>query len=279
MTIAVTGADGQLGSELCRQLGRHATPLNRAGLDLTNVEQIRKVFNDLRPQAVINSAAYTQVDKAESEPELCRKINADAVGHLAKICAELNCPLVQISTDYVFGVQSGTGPHDELSPISPESVYAQTKAEGERQAAMMPKHIIVRTCGLYGHADKPNFVKTMLRLGRERSQLKIVADQQCTPSYVGDVAAATLALLDQSAWGLFHVVNEGFTTWYDFAGEIFRQAKIEVELIPLTTEEYGAPAPRPRDSRLDTSKYAAVGPKLRLWQDALAEYLQREGVT
>ncbi len=276
MVIAISGADGQLGREFCRQLGPRAVGLNRARFNLTNPAQIRSVLLEIRPEAVINCAAYTLVDKAEAEPDLCQSINADAVGHLAEVCEELDCPLVQISTDYVFGEGSGSGPHAEDAAIHPQGVYAQTKAAAEVQAARWAKHLIVRTCGLYGHAaEKPNFVKTMLRLGRERAQLKVVADQQCTPSYVAHVAQAISFLLHSQAWGLFHVVNQGHTTWYEFAEEIFRQANMRIELLPITTEEYGAPAPRPRDSRLDTSKYAATGgPELPTWQKALAEYLR-----
>jgi dTDP-4-dehydrorhamnose reductase len=275
MAIAITGADGQLGLELCQQLGPRALPLKRSQFDLTNPSQMRKVLRELRPEAVINCAAYTLVDKAETERDQAHQINATAVGTLVEVCAELSRPLVQISTDYVFGVGSSAGPHDEHAAIHPQGVYAQTKAAGEIEAARWEQHIIVRTCGLYGHApEKPNFVKTMLRLGRERSQLKIVSDQQCTPTYVAHLAQAVQYLLDSSTWGLYHVVNQGQTTWYEFASEIFKQANIEIELLPITTEEYNAPAPRPRDSRLDTSKYQSLGgPALPHWRDALTEYL------
>jgi len=278
MSIAVTGAEGQLGIEFCRQLGTDAIALNRANFDLTQPDQLRQTLEKLQPKAIINCAAYTMVDLAESDPETCQKINADAVGILSEICNELDAPLVQISTDYVFGDDNQTGPHTEAHPIHPLGVYAQTKAAGEQQAAQFAKHIIVRTCGLYGHAPhKPNFVKTMLRLGQERSQLSIVSDQHCTPSYVVDVAAATLHLLKSSAWGLYHVVNQGETTWLDFAAEIFRQANLSVELAPITTAEYGAAAPRPKDSRLDSSKYTALaGPELPHWKEAITAYLNHE---
>lgn len=276
MSIAVTGANGQLGLELCRQLGSRATPLARPSFDLTDSDGMSVALRKLRPQAVINCAAYTQVDRAETEVDACRAINANSVAHLAEICNDLNCPLVQISTDYVFGDPVAAGPHGELAPINPQGVYARTKAEGETAAMSAGRNIVIRTCGLYGHTtDKPNFVKTMLRLGRERPRLTIVADQHCTPTSVIDVARAAIFLLDSSSWGLYHVVNAGYTTWFDFAAEIFHQAAISVELAPITSEEYNAPAPRPRDSRLDCTKYIAQGgPAMSRWQDALSVYLK-----
>ena len=283
MRIAVTGAYGQLGSELCRLLGADAVPLDIDTLDLTDGPAVEKTLGDLCPAAVINCAAYTQVDRAESEPQQCRAVNATAVEHLARACARLDCPLVQISTDYVFGGHpERTTPYCEDDPPSPQGVYARTKREGEQAAARhVRKHLIVRTCGLYARpADQRagNFVKTMLRLGKAGKELRVVADQHCTPSYVPHVARAVLFLLGvpsgpPAPWGIYHVVNRGATTWYEFAAEIFRQAGIDVSLRPITTAEYGAAAPRPAYSVLDTTKYHALGgPAMPTWRDALEEY-------
>ncbi|MBN2476232.1 MAG: dTDP-4-dehydrorhamnose reductase [Pirellulales bacterium] len=285
MKIAVTGAYGQLGGELCRQLGDGAVPLDIDTLDLTDGPGIAKRFRDLKPQAVINCAAYTQVDQAEKEPGVCRAVNVTAVEHLARACRQLDCPLVQISTDYVFhGEADRRAPYRESDSPSPQSVYAQTKLAGERSAAQNAKHLIVRTCGLYARpADEraSHFVKTMLRLGSTRSELRIVADQHCTPSYVPHVARAVLFLAGVTSrgpapWGVYHVVNDGATTWFDFAREIFRQADMELSLQPITTVEYGAPAARPPYSVLDTTKYHALGgPPMPDWKAALAEYIQQ----
>jgi dTDP-4-dehydrorhamnose reductase len=303
MSIVVTGADGQLGGELCWRLGGRAIPLDIDTLDLTDGPAVAARLLAIRPEAIINCAAYTQVDKAESEPEKCRAVNAGAVEHLVQVCGQLNCPLVQISTDYVFGaVSKGPRPWREDDPTSPQGVYAQTKLEGERIAARHPKHLIVRTCGLYARrCDQraTNFVKTMFRLGGAQSELRVVDDQCCTPTYVPHLARAILFLLgggkgdsphlcaapegplgqmgtvpfSAAPWGTYHVTNTGQTTWREFAVEIFRLAGMNVAVRPITTAEYGAAAPRPSYSVLDTSAYRRLGgPAVPDWKAALAEY-------
>jgi len=281
MSIVVTGAYGQLGGELSRQLGAKAIPLDIDTLDLTDRRAVLDMMLGLKPEAIVNCAAYTQVDKAESEPALCRAVNAAAVEHLAAACAELDCPLVQISTDYLFGgVRPEPCPWRENETLFPQGVYAQTKLEGERAAARHAKYLVVRTCGLYARASDrraANFVKTMLRLGATKPRLSIVADQHCTPTYVPHLAGAILFLLGvdgvHAPWGAYHVTNTGETTWRDFAAEIFRLANLQVEIQPITTAEYGAPAPRPSYSVLDTAAYHDLGgPPMPDWKAALAEY-------
>lgn len=279
MTIAVTGSGGQLGSELCRRLGERAAALDLPDFDLTDEAGTLHALATLRPDAVINTAAYTQVDRSEEQPELCWRINRTGVSHLAAACRQLDIPLVQISTDYVFGAAANLGrPYREDDSTSPQGVYAQSKLGGEREAAAWPKHMIVRTCGLYGKqgpkTPASNFVDTMLRLAEQGKPLRVVADQHCTPSYVPHVARAILFLAEREHYGLFHVVNAGATSWYDFAAEIFRQSQLDVSLEPITTAQYGAKAPRPSYSVLDTGKYHALGgPIMPSWQEALAEYL------
>jgi dTDP-4-dehydrorhamnose reductase len=202
MEILVTGAAGQLGRELCRQLGPAAVPIDVDTLDLTDGPAVLATMDRLAPGAVINCAAYTQVDRAQREPERCRAVNATAVEHLARACRRLDIPLMQISTDYVFG---GPGdaprPWRETDPAEPQGVYAASKLEGEQAAATAPKHLIVRTCGLYArpaHAGAQNFVTTILRLAASRPVLRVVNDQHCTPSYVPHVARAFLFLLGVS---------------------------------------------------------------------------------
>lgn len=242
------------------------------------------MVRELRPTAVINSAAYTKVDLAEKEIDACRAINATAVGYLAEACAAVDAHLVEISSDYVFG--SADAPHVprvESDPVAPQGVYARTKHEGDLAAAKYARHTIVRTCGLYGHPDPtakaPNFVDTMLRLGRERPLVRVVGDQHCTPSYVRHVARAVVFLAEGGHRGLYHVTNRGATTWHDLAAEVFRLAMLPVKLEQITTAEYGAPAPRPCWSVLDTSKYHALGgPAMPEWREAVAEYLATRGV-
>jgi len=284
MQIVVTGAYGQLGGELCRQLQSRAVPLDIDTLDLTDGPAVLETVQRLKPGAVINCAAYNLVDQAETQPVPCRAINATAVEHLVRACGELDCPLVHVSTNYVFGGRPAPDrPLREDDPPAPQSIYAQTKLEGERIAARHGKHLIVRTCGLYARPSDPrarNFVRTMLRLGSSQGELRIVADQYCTPTYVPHLARAILFLAGATAprpapWGTYHVTNSGATTWYGFAAEIFRQAGIEVSLQPITTAEYGAPAARPAYGVLDTTNYHRLGgPVMPDWKAALAEYFR-----
>jgi dTDP-4-dehydrorhamnose reductase len=281
MRIVVTGAYGQLGGELCRQLGDGAIPTDVDTLDLTDGAAVVERLTAIRPEAVINCAAYTAVDKAETEPDKCRAVNSLAVGHLARVCGMLACPLVHISTDYVFGaVTASPRPWREDDPCCAQGVYAKTKLEGEQAAAKHDKHLIVRTCGLYARRSDPraaNFVKTMLRLGASRPELRVVNDQHCTPTFVPDLVRAILFLLEGGGtrvpWGIYHVTNTGEATWCEFAAEIFRQAQMNVTIRPITTAEYGAPAARPSYSVLDTAAYHRLGgPAMPDWKAALAEY-------
>ena len=279
MTIVVTGSEGQLGSELCRQLGGEAMGLDLPQFDLIDRDRVVRTLTEIAPRVVINAAAFTLVDRAEEEAERCRAVNARGVAHLVEACRTLDCLLVQISTDYVFGGDPARRvPYREDDEPRPRGVYARTKLEGERCAAEWKKHLIVRTCGLYGRPgprSAGNFVETMLGLAARRSRIRVVRDQHCTPSYVPHVARAIRFLLGTRVHGTYHVANRGETTWYEFAREIFRRSGLEVELEPITTSQYGARAPRPRYSVLDTGKYDALPgrPVLPPWQSALAEYL------
>ena len=278
MKIAVTGAGGQLGSELCRLLGDRAVALDLPEFDLTDRDLVSRTLKSLHPDAIVNTAAYTLVDKAEDEPDVCRQVNSLGVLHLADACRAADCPLVQVSTDYVFDGIGRSTPYRETDEPRPRGVYAQSKLEAERFAAACPKHFVVRTSGLYGRPgprSPGNFVLTMLRLAQSRPSLRVVDDQRCTPSYVPHVARAVEFLLSTAAYGTYHVVNSGQTTWHGMAAEIFRQSGLNVRLDSISTAEYGARAPRPAYSVLDTSKYLALEgrPPLPSWQDALAEFL------
>ena len=284
MKIVVTGSGGQLGTWLCRQLGEEAVGLDLPGFDLPDRDRVARLLAQIRPQAVINTAAFTQVDKAEEAIGLCRAVNADGVAHLVEACRGLDCTLVQISTDYVFGGDTRhRTPYRETDTPSPQGVYACAKLEGERYAAAWERHFVVRTCGLYGHPglrSSGNFVETMLRLAGRRQRLRVICDQHCTPSYVPHVARAIQFLLTTEAYGTYHVVNSGETTWHDLAAEIFHLRGLQVPLEPISTSEYGSPAPRPTYSVLDTSKYHALPgcPARAALEDALAEYLASGGI-
>jgi dTDP-4-dehydrorhamnose reductase len=282
MRIAVTGAGGLLGSALCRELGNAALPLDYPSLDLADAAAVRRAVDHLRPDVLVNTAAYTQVDAAESNAAACRAVNVEGVAALAEACARSGAALVQMSTDYVFGNAAGRLPLREEDPPSPRGVYALSKLDGEKAAALCPRHLIVRSCGLYGptgpSSGKRNFVDSMLALADRGGPLRVVADQWVSPSYVLHVARAIRFLVDRGAAGICHVVNPGVVTWHAFAVEILRQAGKSVEVLPISTAEYGAAAPRPAYSALDPSRYLSLGgPPLPDWRAALAEFLAEPG--
>jgi len=282
MRLLVTGGSGQVGEALRRlapKLGVTVIAPPRAELDLSEPGKIRLPEGI---DGVINSGAYTQVDKAESEPALAETVNAIAPGVLASEAAKRNLPIVQLSTDYVFD-GSKTGAYVETDAVNPVSVYGRTKEAGEAAVrAANPRHAIVRTSWVYA-AHGNNFVKTMLRLGKERELLKVVADQTGAPTLADDIAAAVVLVakaLTESNAGTYHYTAEGATTWHGFASAIWakagprlgKQPKIE----PIPSSGYPTPAKRPLNSRLDCSKIVATfGVKRRPWEAALDETLSR----
>ncbi len=274
--IAILGANGQLGSELMQQLGDRAVAVSREQLDLLQPQAISVWLDRSRPAVVINCAAYTAVDQAEEDCEACLQINGRSVEVLAQNCAERAVPLIQISTDYVFDSYSGDTPRTESAEVDPRGVYAYAKRVGELAALSVPRNLVVRTCGLYGGGPiHRNFVETMLRLAETRDELNVVNDQHCTPSYGRDVAAAIIRLIETGATGLYHVTNSGSTTWHEFATTIFEHSGHSIRVMPISTQAYGAPAPRPCYSVLDNAKLVQqIGQPLPPWQDALTRYLR-----
>jgi dTDP-4-dehydrorhamnose reductase len=284
-SLLILGADGQLGSSFVRRLGAQAISWTRGELDLARFDLLADAFKrglDVLPEApaaVINCAAYTKVDLAEKEPELCRAINTDAVRVLARVCEQRGLRFVHFSTDYVFSGGDGHDtPYRETDKPSPQGVYARTKLDGEAAAAECARHLVIRTCGLYGRLNKAgqgNFVETILRLAKQKPELRIVNDQHCTPSAVEDIVTGISPVEHSDACGLFHIVNSGATTWYDLARELLRLENIATQIIQITTAEFNAPAPRPRYSVLDSSKFNnTIGIALPPWQAALAKYLR-----
>mgnify|MGYP006283104385 CR=1 FL=1 len=278
-TIAITGAGGQLGRALVGMLGRRALPLPRAALDVTDQAAVRRLIAEAAPAVVINCAAWTNVDKAESEPGACRAANEAAVAALAAACADVDALLVQVSTDYVFGRDVGRRePWREEDPTCPAGTYAATKLAGEAAARGWRRHQIVRTCGLYsvgpeGPVRGRNFADTMLVLARDRPELRVVADQHCTPSYVPHVAAAILALAEEGTPGTYHATNAGATTWHGFATELFRQAGLATTVTAIASADWPSPVARPPYSVLDCSRLAALGIVLPDWREGIAAYL------
>lgn len=279
MRIAVIGAYGQLGSDLVPALGDGAIPLGHADVELTDPASIAAALGNRQPSHVVNCAAYNLVDKAEEEPEAAFHVNAFGTRNLAQWCARSNVVLMHISTDYVFGLDpERRTPWFESDAAGPVSAYGASKLAGEQFVrSICPRHFVVRTCGLYGKnaaRGKGNFVETMLRLGRERPELKIVSDQRCTPTSTADLAIALAKLVRSDAFGLYHATNSGECSWFEFASEIFRRAKLPVKTLPVPAADYGAKARRPDYSVLECSKLAnAIGGPLPPWQDALARYL------
>ncbi len=279
MRIAVLGAAGQLGRDLCSRLSADVVPLTRSEIDLTRLGNIPSTIAALRVDALINCAAYNLVDNAESDHEAAFAVNAWGVRALALACRTEKVKLVHFSTDYVFGLDNTSTPFTENDPPGPVSVYGLSKLVGEYLVrSIAPDALVIRTCGLYGvwgsGGKGGNFVETMLRLAGQGKAIPVVDDQRCTPSYTVDVAEATKLLLGSGACGLFHVTNAGSCTWYEFAQEIFHQAKLTPHLTKTTSEAYGRPARRPPFSVLSTEKFISrVNLPLRSWQEALAAYL------
>jgi dTDP-4-dehydrorhamnose reductase len=279
--IVILGSQGQLGSALVRVLGpRHAvTGLGHAELDVLDRPKVREALTALRPELVINTTAYVQVDKAEDEVDAAFALNARAVLDLARTAAELDCTLVQVSTDYVYGLEKGRStPYRETDVAGPVGVYGQSKLAGEDFVrAYAPKHFVVRSAGLYepiGSRNKGgNFLETMLKLAAAKKSLKVVADQISTPTYASDLAAGIAELIQSDRYGLYHLTNAGEVSWFDFAKEIFRQAKVDADLSPTTAAAYGAKAKRPAYSVLDNGKINQLVNPLRPWQEALGAYL------
>lgn len=286
-TILVTGVNGQVGFELRRALqglGR-IVAADRASFDLASPESIRSFVRQLRPEVIVNAAAYTAVDQAETEVASARAINADAPSVLAEEAKRLGGLLVHYSTDYVFDGAS-TEAYLEDDPVNPQNVYGATKLDGELGiVASGCSHLIFRTSWVYGQRGR-NFLLTMLRLARERSELRIVADQIGAPTWSASIAAMTASVVAQGVadaagmadWahrktGIYHLCSTGSTSWAGFAEAIFEQANLKnaPRVIPIATSEYPVPARRPLNSRLDTSKLArAFGLVPPHWRDALA---------
>jgi dTDP-4-dehydrorhamnose reductase len=280
MRTVVLGAPGQLGRDLVPRLSGEVIALGRADADLTDANSLRTRVTALRPDIVVNCAAYNFVDKAEAEPAAAFAVNAWAVRELATVCRDLDATLVHFSTDYVFGLDaSRVTPLTVSDPPGPLSVYGLSKLAGEYLVrANCPKHYVIRTCGLYGvwgsGGKGGNFVETMLRLAGQGKPLRVVDDQRCTPSFTADVAAATAALIPTGAFGLYHVTSAGDCTWYEFAREIFRAAGVRADLTPITSADFAAPARRPAYSVLSDEKLRAVGvAPPRPWTEAIVAYL------
>lgn len=274
MKILVTGANGQLGKEVAKQGQEHELVLTDYNtLDIANHSMVMDLMKRIKPQAVIHCAAYTNVDKAESETDEAFRVNVIGTQNVAAACLETSARMVYVSTDYVFDGTSNM-PYREFDAVNPQSVYGKTKCQGESLARqILGRHYIVRTAWLYG--DGNNFVRTMLNLAESQECLRVVHDQVGTPTSTADLAKVILTLIQKDAYGTYHATCQGQCSWYEFACEIFRQVNKDVQIIPVGTEAFPRPAKRPAHSVLDNHMLRmTIGDSMRDWQAALADYLK-----
>ncbi len=278
MKVLVTGVKGQLGYDVVRELqkrGHETVGVDIDEMDITDAAAVERVMTEVQPDAVIHCSAYTAVDRAEEDTEICRRVNVDGTENIAKICKKLDCKMLYLSTDYIF---SGDGerpwePDDEASPLN---AYGQSKYDGELALKKyVEKYFIVRISWVFG-INGNNFIKTMLRLGRENGAVKVVDDQIGSPTYTYDLARLLVDMIESDRYGAYHATNEGICSWYEFAKEIFRAAGMDnVSVTPVKSGEFPVKAKRPKNSRMSKEKLVTNGfSLLPAWQDAVARYIK-----
>ena len=276
LKVLVTGARGQLGTDAASilSLEYEVVALGRKDLDIADLDSVMSRVREIKPDIVVNAAAYTHVDGCEENVDLAYRVNAVGPRNLAIACLESNARLVHVSADYVFDGEKGR-PYTEFDRTNPLNVYGKSKLAGEELVKeILPRHYIVRTSWLFGEKGN-NFVKTMVRLSRKRDSLKVVDDQRGTPTYTRDLVKVIERLIRTDSYGTFHCSNNGECTWYQFAREIFRLMGIEVRVYPVTTEKLARPAARPKFSVLDNYMLRlTIGDSMRSWKEALKEYLR-----
>jgi len=289
MRILLTGAKGQLGWEVLQQASGYdcdCIGIDVAEADLTDFDQVDRVVADTAPDLILNAAAYTRVDDAETDSRLAFAVNRDAAGHLAATCATRHIPMVHVSTDFVFDGKKAE-PYVESDPVAPISVYGQSKAAGEKAVrTALDRHLIIRTAWLYG-VHGQNFVKSMLRLGLENPTLRVVSDQIGCPTFAADLAGGLLTLCrrvqrdTKMDWGTYHLCGAGAVSWYGFARSIMKIAHrlnltADVAVVPISTPEYPTPAPRPAFSVMSCRKIKArFGIEPPPWEASLETMLRQ----
>lgn len=281
MKVLVTGANGQLGYDVVKELQKQNIECygtTRKDFDLIDFAATERFIVDYMPDVVIHCAAYTAVDKAEDERGLCYLVNVSATENIAEICKKINAKMLYISTDYVFdGTKEGFYEVDDTP--NPINVYGKTKLLGEQAVQrILNKYFIVRISWVFGEHGN-NFVKTMLKLGKEYKELNVVSDQYGSPTYTADLALLLVDMIKTTKYGIYHATNEGVCTWAEFAEEIFKIAKLDVKVNFIATAEYPTRARRPINSRLSKEKiYKTNFPRLKIWQEALRRYLREIGL-
>jgi dTDP-4-dehydrorhamnose reductase len=271
--VLLTGAGGQLGLELSEILpdrGHEVVALDRQRLDVADPDAVEGAFEKCSPELVVNAAAYTNVDGCEEATDLAYSVNALGPRNLAQACERRGCELLHVSTNYVFDGR-GERPYEPFAPPNPISAYGRTKLAGEELVTRLTNRwYVVRSAGVYGRGH--NFVRTMLRVAKERDSLKVKDDEFISPTYARDLAEGIAGIVEDGRYGLYHLTNAGSCSWYEFTREIFRLAGVETEVVPIPGSEYPLPAARPANGIL-----SSVGsPRLRHWSEALADYLAQE---
>lgn len=277
MKVLVTGVKGQLGHDVVNELkkrGHVAVGTDVEEMDITDGKKVHEVMQKEKPDAVIHCAAYTAVDAAEEQVEFCRKINATGTENIAKECKDLDCKMLYLSTDYVFNGE-GERPWEPDDKREPLNVYGVTKYEGELAVEKyVQKYFTVRIAWVFGVNGK-NFIKTMLKLGETHKDINVVDDQIGSPTYTYDLSRLLVDMIETERYGRYHATNEGLCSWYEFAKEIFRQAGMDVNVHPVTSEEFPSKAKRPHNSRMSKEKLTENGfCRLPAWEDALKRYLE-----
>lgn len=279
MKVLVTGVKGQLGFDVFNELvsrGFETFGVDIDEMDITSYEDVNRVINEIKVECVVHCAAYTAVDIAEDDVDLCRKVNVDGSKNIALVCKNLDIKMVYISTDYVFSGE-GTEAFEVDSPKRPNNVYGLSKSDGEDIVTeLVYKHFIIRISWAFG-INGNNFINTMLRLGKERGEVKVVNDQIGSPTYTYDLAKLIVDMITTEKYGIYHATNEGYCSWYEFAKEIFKLANLNVSVIPVDSSEFPVKALRPKNSRLSKSSLdQAEFTRLRSWDEALKDYLNRK---
>ena len=276
MKIMIIGSEGMLGHDLVDVLSaeHEISTTTIDTLDITDIDKTIKTVKKNNPDILVHAAAFTDVDGSESNPDLAYRVNAIGTRNVAVACKEADCAMVYICTDYVFD-GTNTKPYREYDQTKPLGVYGKTKHVGEVYVRdILDKFYVVRTAWLYGYHG-PNFVSTMLKLAESNNSINVVNDQYGSPTYTVDLANAIARIIKRPAYGIYHFTNSEQCSWYDFANEIFSQAKIEIDLKPVTTEEFPRPAPRPKYSVLEHYSWKMEGyPEIRSYKEALSDYLK-----
>jgi dTDP-4-dehydrorhamnose reductase len=286
MRILIIGANGQLGTDLCQALSNfQVIPLTHNDIEITSMDSVRKASHKHKPDAIVNTAAFVRVDDCETEPDKAFQVNTLGARNVAVVAQELGAKLVHISTDYVFGgeAEPQTTPYTEFDTPVPLNIYGKSMLAGENFVQhLCTRYFIVRTSALFGttgaRGKGGNFVETIIKLAKERHELRVVNDQVCSPTYTLDLASKIAQLVSTQYYGIFHITNSGTCSWYQFAVEVLKLARLKTPITPITSAEYHQKARRPNNSALDNYQLRLLGmADMRSWQEALQDYMTRKG--